>query len=114
MSRKIQNQAGAWIGFTATDYLWPQQQTGRRAFLIWLTGGCLDGNGLNDWLRAEREVLTEFCLAREERSSARTTSSTELKIKATRSMLPKAILNTREDIQAGKPIAETTITADSL
>ncbi len=114
MSSKIQKRADAWTDFTAGNHLWVQQQINRRAYLLWLAGGCLDGNGLNDWLRTEREVLTEFCLACEKRSSVRTTSSPERKIKATRSTLPEAILNTRQNFQARKPIVEATTPANSL
>ncbi len=114
MSSKIQNQADAWLGFAAKDHLWVQQQIDRRAYLLWLAGGCLDGKGLNDWLRAEREVLVEFCLAREQRFSVRSNSRPERKIKATRSTLSKAILNTRENFQARKPNVETMTPANSL
>lgn len=114
MSCKIQNRADVRTGFTAKDDLWIQQQIDRRACPLWLAAGCLGGNGPNDWLRAKREVLAEFCLAREQRFSVRSTSRPERKIKATRSTLPKVILNTRENFQARKPIVETTTTANSV
>ena len=114
MSCKIQKRADVRTGFSAKDHLGIQPQIDRRACSLWLAVGLLGGNGPNDWLRAEREVLTEFCLVREKRFSVRSVSRPERKINATRSRLSKAILNARENFQAGKAIAETTITANSL
>ena len=36
-----------------------QERIGKRAYELWLTGGCRHGNDLGDWLRAEREVLEQ-------------------------------------------------------
>lgn len=114
MSCKVQNRADVRTGFTAKDHLWIQPQIDRSACSLWLAAGFLGGNGPNDWLRAEREVLTEFCLVREKRFSVRSASRPERKIKATRSTLPKLIPNTRENFQARKPNGETMAPANSL
>jgi len=37
----------------------PEEQIEKRAYELWLTGGCRHGNDLGDWLEAEREVLEQ-------------------------------------------------------
>ena len=46
--------------FTAEEHLGVQEQIERRARQLWCVGGCRHGTALNDWLRAEREVLEQF------------------------------------------------------
>lgn len=36
-----------------------QERIEKRAYELWLTGGCRHGNHLGDWLQAEREVLEQ-------------------------------------------------------
>lgn len=47
--------------FSARDHLFVQGQIERRAHTIWIERGCPEGDSLNDWLRAEREVIVNFC-----------------------------------------------------
>jgi hypothetical protein len=42
-----------------------QTQIEQRAYEIWLAGGCRPESPLCDWLKAESEVLQEFCLSRQ-------------------------------------------------
>ncbi len=46
--------------FDATERLRVRTQTKQRAYQLWLAGGCRPGRALNDWLRAEAEVMAEF------------------------------------------------------
>lgn len=36
-----------------------QERIGKRAYELWLSGGCRHGHDLGDWLQAEREVLDQ-------------------------------------------------------
>jgi DUF2934 family protein len=47
------------VGFTSGEHLGVQEQIERRARELWCAGGFRHG-ALNDWLRAEREVLEQF------------------------------------------------------
>jgi hypothetical protein len=49
--------------FTLKEHLRIQREIERRAYRYWRMGGGAN-NELNHWLRAEKEVLTEFVLAR--------------------------------------------------
>jgi hypothetical protein len=49
--------------FTVDDHLRVQHQIEVRANEFWRAGGCREQSALNDWLRAEREVLEQFVLA---------------------------------------------------
>jgi len=46
--------------FDATERLHLRTRTKQRAYQVWLAGGCRLGCALNDWLRAEAEVMAEF------------------------------------------------------
>jgi hypothetical protein len=48
------------VGFTSEEHLGVQEQIERRARELWAVGGCRQGTALNDWLKAEREVLEQF------------------------------------------------------
>src|SRR5258706_6966483 len=48
------------VVFTSGEHLGVQEQIERRARELWCAGGCRHGTALNDWLRAEREVLEQF------------------------------------------------------
>jgi hypothetical protein len=48
------------VRFTSGEHLGVQEQIERRARELWCAGGCRHGTALNDWLRAEREVLEQF------------------------------------------------------
>ena len=43
--------------FSTDHHLRVQQQIEQRALALWKAEGCSHGTALNDWLRAEREVL---------------------------------------------------------
>jgi len=47
--------------FSARDHLFVQNQIERRAHTIWMERGCPDGDALTDWVRAEHEVIANFC-----------------------------------------------------
>ena len=59
---KIGNQRrkSSAAGFTAKEHLSVQKAIEKRAYELWRAGGSRAMCGLNDWLRAEREVLDEF------------------------------------------------------
>jgi len=46
--------------FSAAERLHLRTRTEQRAYQFWLTRGCRPGRALNDWLRAEAEVMAEF------------------------------------------------------
>ena len=51
------------VVFTAEKHLVVQEQIERRARELWGAGGCCQGTALNDWVRAECEILEQFILA---------------------------------------------------
>src|ERR1700691_1334668 len=51
------------VVFTVEEHLGVQEQIERRACELWCAGGCRHGTALNDWLRAECEVLEQFLRA---------------------------------------------------
>ena len=59
-----QYRTAARSDVTAADHLWIQQQIERRAHQLWHARGGPASDGLRDWLRAESEVLAQFCLER--------------------------------------------------
>ena len=50
--------------FTVADHLKIQLQIEQRAYELWLAGGSRQNGALENWVRAEREVLEEFIQAR--------------------------------------------------
>jgi len=55
--------------FTAEEHLQAQRAIEERARAFWLADGRETGRALQHWLRAEAEVLAEFCAARTTPSS---------------------------------------------
>ena len=53
--------------FTIEEHLQVQREIEERAHCFWFAKGCPLKNALNDWLKAEDEVLTEFVKARTDR-----------------------------------------------
>ena len=49
--------------FTAEEHLVVQEQIERRAHEIWGLGGYCHGTALNDWVKAECEIVENFILA---------------------------------------------------
>jgi len=45
------------------EHLRAQTQIEQRARQLWLARGCCQGRALDDWLRAEREVIHNLCEA---------------------------------------------------
>ena len=45
--------------FSAAERLHMRIRTKQRAYQLWLAEGCRPGRALNDWLRAEAEVMAE-------------------------------------------------------
>jgi len=51
--------------FTIEDHLRVQAQIEKRAYQLWRENARRQNDPLTNWLRAEGEVLREFCLARQ-------------------------------------------------
>src|SRR5258708_3956260 len=51
---------GGRAAFTAEEHLRVQQEIERCARELWCAGGGCSGTALNDWLRAECDVLEQF------------------------------------------------------
>ncbi len=49
--------------FTVADHLKVQEQIEQRAYELWLAGGSRQNGALENWVRAEREVLEDFIQA---------------------------------------------------
>ena len=58
------------IGLTADERLKVQEEIKKHAYELWLKNGCHDGNDLDNWLQAERE-LTNSHLDGQRTASAR-------------------------------------------
>ena len=52
--------------FTVADHLKVQMQIEQRAYELWLARGSHQDGALDNWLRAEREVLEDFILTRQD------------------------------------------------
>jgi len=63
MKKQSPDRMANGMVFTAEEHLEVQQQIERRARELWCAGGCRHGTTLNDWLRAEHEVLAQFIRA---------------------------------------------------
>jgi len=50
--------------FTVAEHLNVQEQIERRAYELWWARCCQQGAALDDWVRAEREVLEDFIIRR--------------------------------------------------
>ena len=50
--------------FTVADHLKVQEQIEQRAYELWLTAGSRQNGALENWVRAEHEVLGDFIQAR--------------------------------------------------
>jgi len=51
-------------GFTVAEHLKVQEQIEQRAYELWLARGSRQNGALENWVRAEREVLQDFVQAR--------------------------------------------------
>ena len=61
--------------FTIEEHRKVQLEIEKRAHRFWFTNGCALSNALNDWLKAENEVLAEFVKTRTPRHPAQPTPS---------------------------------------
>lgn len=61
--------------FTVEEHLRVQREIEERAHRFWLAKGCALKNALNDWLKAEDEVLAEFVKARTQRHLVQSASN---------------------------------------
>jgi len=59
--------------FTIEEHLNVQRKIEERAHRFWLTNGCALRSTLNDWLKAENEVLAEFMKTRTPRHPVQST-----------------------------------------
>ena len=48
-------------GFSAAEHLLVQQEIEHRANSLWRRAGCAHGTALSDWVKAEREIVRQFC-----------------------------------------------------
>jgi len=79
--------------FAIKEHLNVQWKIEKRAHRFWLTNGCALRNALNDWLKAENEVLAELMKTRTPRHPVQPTpKETKTKIGVT-SVLAPAIFN---------------------
>ena len=62
------------VVFTIEEHLGVQQQIERRARELWCAGGFCRSTALNDWLRAESEVLEQFIWSYARRHALRQSS----------------------------------------
>ena len=51
--------------FTVADHMNVQMKIEQRAHELWLAGGSRQDTSLDNWLRAEREVLEDFIIRRQ-------------------------------------------------
>ncbi len=49
------------VTFTAADHLWVQKAIENRAYEIWLADNHNPCHRLDHWLRAEAQVVADFC-----------------------------------------------------
>jgi hypothetical protein len=61
--------------FSFEEHLRVQREIEERAHCFWFAKGCALKNALNDWLKAEDEVLAEFVKARTQRHPAQPVSN---------------------------------------
>jgi len=69
MQNMFSGEFGGGPAFTLVEHLRVQQQIGKRANKFWFAGGCHPDAALENWLRAEREVLERFIEAYARRRS---------------------------------------------
>jgi hypothetical protein len=61
--------AGAPAEFTIAEHLRVQREIEKRAHRFWFAKGCALNTALNDWLKAEAQVLAEFVKSRPPRQA---------------------------------------------
>lgn len=59
MTTRVHETLQGRSGSSGDEPLRLQERIEKRAYELWLTGGCRHGNDLSDWLQAEREVLEQ-------------------------------------------------------
>jgi hypothetical protein len=63
-SRQPVSPARTQNKFTIEEHLRVQQEIEERAHRFWFANGCAQNSALNDWLKAENELLAEFIKTR--------------------------------------------------
>jgi hypothetical protein len=85
LMQKMKNQ----VSFTIEEHLRVQREIEERAHRFWFAKGCALKNALDDWLKAEAEVLAEFAKTLTQRQQAQPVSvETQTKTKGTSASLP--------------------------
>ena len=102
-------QPTAWNGFAVEDHLHVQEQIEKRAFALWEAGGCRPRGDLGNWLRAEREILTRFCLAYVRRAPVRSASSSASNVIKTASIFQFNVSSKHPKTWASEPQVLTTV-----
>ena len=59
MTTRVHETPQGRIDSSGDEPLRLQERVEKRAYELWLTGGCRHGNDVGDWLQAEREVLEQ-------------------------------------------------------
>lgn len=72
MKRRRKRPPRGQNGSSEDDRLRLEEQIEKRAYELWLAGGCRHGNDLGDWLQAERELLEQRGFVDERGRSAET------------------------------------------
>ncbi len=79
--------------FSIEEHLRVQREIETRAHRFWQAKGCALKNALNDWLKAEEEVLAEFVKARTQRQQVQPVSSKTQTKTGTTAAFPRAVLH---------------------
>jgi hypothetical protein len=79
--------------FSIEEHLRVQREIEARAHRFWLAKGCALKNALNDWLKAEEEVLAEFVKARTQRQPVQPVSSNTQTKTGTTASFQRAVLH---------------------
>jgi len=75
--------------FTIEEHLRVQREIEERAHRFWFAKGCVLKNALDDWLKAEAEVLAEFAKTLTQRQQMQPASGkTQTKTRGTSALLP--------------------------
>jgi hypothetical protein len=77
------------VPFTIEEHLRVQREIEERAHRFWFAKGCALKNALDDWLKAEAEVLAEFAKMLTQRQQVQPASGeTQTKFRGTSASLP--------------------------
>jgi hypothetical protein len=75
--------------FTIEEHLRVQVEIEHRAHQFWFAKGCTSNNALNDWIKAENEVLAEFARTRmQSRPTRHASGETQTTTRRTSALTP--------------------------